>query len=287
MNQPCGIYWLSSYPKSGNTWLRIFIANLQDDRDKPIPINDIAVGGIASGRVWLDDVLGFDTADLLAEEVEILRPYVYRWSLQDPQIAYRKIHDAYTFTMEKQPLVSHEATLGAIYLLRNPLDVVLSAANHWNCAIDKAIEHMGNHNAQFSKSTTGMGDQVTQRILSWSDHVSSWVDAKNLNCLTIRYEDMLAHPQTTFTNIATFLQLPDDPQRVAKAIRYSSFQELRKQENEHGFQEAPASMQRFFRNGSSGNWRSSLTPEQVARLIHDHAAMMRRFGYLDEDNNPV
>ena len=53
-----GIYWLASYPKSGNTWFRAFLCNLQEDGEEPADINDLATGGIASARGWLDEVLG-------------------------------------------------------------------------------------------------------------------------------------------------------------------------------------------------------------------------------------
>ncbi len=82
-----GIYWLASYPKSGNTWLRSFLSNLQQDGDAPADINELATGTIASARDWLDEALGFDSADLSADEIDRLRPAVYRWSLRAPKWA--------------------------------------------------------------------------------------------------------------------------------------------------------------------------------------------------------
>ena len=106
-----GIYWLASYPKSGNTWFRAFLRNLQEDGDAPVDINELQTGNIASARGWLDEVLGFDTAELSPDEVERLRPAVYRWSAaHDDGIGYHKIHDAYIQTIDGEPLVSHEAS---------------------------------------------------------------------------------------------------------------------------------------------------------------------------------
>src|SRR5207244_8908627 len=98
-----GIYWLASYPKSGNTWFRTFLYNLQEDGDDPADINDIRTGAIASGRGWIDEVLGFDSADLTQDEIERLRPAVYRWSGSDDEIGYHKIHDAYTLLPDGEP----------------------------------------------------------------------------------------------------------------------------------------------------------------------------------------
>ncbi len=83
-----GIYWLASYPKSGNTWFRVFLRNLLEDGDKPADINEIHTGSIASGRGWLDEVLGFDTAELEPDEVDRLRPEVYRWSIRNEEVGY-------------------------------------------------------------------------------------------------------------------------------------------------------------------------------------------------------
>ena len=35
------IVWIASYPKSGNTWTRIFLANYLFDRKTPMPINQV------------------------------------------------------------------------------------------------------------------------------------------------------------------------------------------------------------------------------------------------------
>ncbi len=282
-----GIYWLASYPKSGNTWFRAFLQNLLEDGDRPVDINELATASIASARDWLDDVLGFDSADLDADELERLRPEVYRWPPRDDEIAYHKIHDAYTYTAAGEPLVSREATRGALYILRNPLDVVPSYANHNASSLDEAIACMGDYRYALCKSRKQLTKQVRHKLLSWSGHVLSWVDAPALNCHVLRYEDMLIDPVAAFTGAVRFLGLPDDPVRIEKAIRFSAFQELARQEAEKDFYERSPCAERFFRQGKSGSWRTLLKPEQVARIIADHGEVMRRFGYLDVDGRPL
>ena len=276
-----GIYWLASYPKSGNTWFRAFLRNLRQDGEAPVDINELHTGDIASARGWLDEVLGFDTADLMPAEVERLRPAVYRWALQDGHIGYHKIHDRYCFTAAGDPLVSREGTLGALYIIRNPLDVAPSVANHWHCTIDQAIARMGDPRMAMCCSRTALLPQVRQCVGSWSEHVVSWVDAPGLEVQVIRFEDMLAAPFATFTRAAAFLALPQEAGRVDKAIRFSAFRELAQQEEERGFRERPQHSERFFRRGRSGDWREQLTAQQIERIITDHAETMQRFGYLD------
>jgi hypothetical protein len=282
-----GIYWLASYPKSGNTWFRAFLHNLQEDGEEPADINDLATGGIASARGWLDEVLGFDTAELTPEEVERLRPVVYDWSSRGEETGYHKIHDAYTLTADGEPLVGRGATLGALYIVRDPRDVAPSAANHWECTLDEAIERLERPQMALARSRRGLPPQVRQRLLSWSAHVLSWVDAPGLRCEVVRYEDMKADPLATFTRAAAFLDLPHDAERVSKAIRFSSFDELSRQEADRGFRERPQHAERFFRRGTSGGWRDTLTAEQVERVVAAHGEVMRRFGYLDARGDPA
>ncbi len=281
-----GIFWLASYPKSGNTWLRAFLSNLQADSSKPADINDMASDPIASGRPWIDEVLGFDSADLTDDEVDALRPAVYRWPMQ-PQASYRKIHDAYGFTPAGEPLVSREGTLGALYVLRNPLDVAPSAAAHWQISLDEAIESMGDEDMALTTSGRGLAQQLRQRLRSWSGHVLSWVDAPGLPRLVIRYEDMLADGPATFAAAAAFLRLPDGPERIGKAIRFSEFKVLACQEIQQGFRERPPQAAAFFRQGRAGGWREQLSDAQVSRILADHSPVMRRFGYLDAHGNPA
>ena len=281
-----GIYWLASYPKSGNTWFRTFMSNLLEDGDEPVDINELHTGSIASARGWLDEVLGFDTAELDPDEVDRLRPEVYRWSLRDDEIGYHKIHDAYTCTIAGEPLVSRKATLGALYIVRNPLDVAPSYANHNHSSIDDAIKRMGEHDHALCRSRKSLPNQTRQKLLSWSEHVLSWIDEPELNCHVIRYEDMLTNPVNTFTQAARFLQLPTDPARIEKAIRFSDFKLLAAQEREKGFREKPPKTGHFFRQGKSGDWRDKLTGQQIEQVIADHADVMRRLGYLDASGNP-
>lgn len=282
-----GIYWLASYPKSGNTWFRVFLSNLLQDAMRPVAINALTGTGIASSRGWLDEVAGFDLADLDSSEVEAIRPAVYRWSLRDPEISYHKIHDAYTFSADGEPLVSREATRGALYLVRNPLDIASSAADHWHVSVDTAIDRMGNPDMCLSSKPKGLMPQVRQRLLSWSQHVLSWIDAPGLNLKVVRYEDMLQDPLATFGHAARFLQLPDDSSRLERAIQFSAFNELARQESQERFREKPLRAKRFFRRGQSGAWRTLLTPQQIKQVIADHGDVMRRFGYLDAAGNPT
>ena len=170
-----GIYWLASYPKSGNTWLRIVLANLQANQDIPVSINELPTP-IASDRALFDRIAGIESADLLPEEVERLRPQIYRHLAQrSAEPLLLKVHDAYTFLPCGDPLFPTEITLGVIYILRNPLDVAVSLAAHFDCDLDTAIGYMATDGLTLSSSLEVYRHQFPQRISSWSGHVCSWM----------------------------------------------------------------------------------------------------------------
>ena len=276
------IVWLASYPKSGNTWLRAFLANFKRDGDEPININALGVGAGASDRGLFDSALGVESSDMTEEEIECCRPDAYRYlAAQSAETLYLKIHDAYTLTSRGDPLIPADVTSGAIYVTRDPLDVAVSFAHHYSKTLEEAVERIARDTLTVSASTGRLRTQLRQRLLSWSRHVLSWLDQSAIPVHVMRYEDMSLQPIETFTAAVRFLGWAEDVDRVRRAVEFSSFEVLRQQEYSHGFKErlhGPL----FFRQGRPGAWREALTREQVARVIGDHGPVMRRLGYLSE-----
>jgi hypothetical protein len=92
---------------------------------------------------------------------------------------------------------------------------------------------------------------------------------------------MQADPEDAFTRALRHIGVPPDPERVARAVRFSSFDELRKQEETAGFVERSPNTERFFHSGRTGQWRDELAPEAVEQIRKDHGEVMREYGYLD------
>jgi hypothetical protein len=273
-----GIYWLASYPKSGNTWLRAFLATLVSD--EPADINKlIFLGGFASNRSAFDETLGIASADLSLEQQTNLRPRAYEiWAAEAERPLYCKTHDCYDLTPAGEPLFPAKVTRGAVYAVRDPRAVTVSFAHHAGRTIDAKIAIMADAAASISSSDNGLSQQLHQHLRSWSDHVESWLTAP-FPVHVVRYEDMHADPIAAFGAVARFLDLPHDPERIAAAIAATSFCRLQEQERASGFIERPRTAGVFFREGRVDGWRDALTPAQVARIEQAHGSMMRRLGY--------
>jgi aryl sulfotransferase len=273
-----GIFWLASYPKSGNTWLRAFIATLVFG--EPTDINKLGfLGGMASNRYAFDEALGIAAADLTLEQQTNLRPRAYElWAAEAARPLYCKAHDCYHLTPAGEPLFPTKATRGAVYVVRDPRAVALSLAHHTGRTLDAEIARMTDANARFSSSPNRLNLQLHQQLQTWSDHVQSWLAAP-FPVHVVRYEDMHAEPAAAFAAIARFLELPHDAERIAYAVAATSFSRLQQQERAAGFIERPRHAAAFFREGRVDGWRDALTSEQAARIVGALGAVMRQYGY--------
>ena len=275
------ITWLASYPKSGNTWLRILLTNYLNNQAVPASINALQGGPIASSRVWFDEWVGVEASLLEDALIERLRPEVYRCLVRTtPGMIYMKVHDAWRLSDQNESLFPAEVTSGVIYILRNPLDLAASLANHSGKSLTEVVANLGDPEYALARSLGGLDDQLRQRLGGWSGHVQSWVDDSGLRVLTLRYEDMLDSPQAAFAQVVRFCGLELEEGRLLRAIEFSNFNEVKRQEQIQGFRERPVKASgNFFRRGQAGGWRTELAPELAAKIFHDHGKMMRRFGY--------
>jgi hypothetical protein len=275
------LIWLASYPKSGNTWLRAFLHNLLHNAERSFDINRLTsfciIDSLAhhyahvAGR---DGEAAFDASDAAA--IARLRPTVHRlFTRASPDNRFVKTHLAFAPDHDV-PTITPDATAGAIYVLRNPLDVAVSYAHHLGASLDATIALM----AQPGYRTRASAEWVGELMGSWSEHVTSWVDAPLPRLHVVRYEDMHAQPIKTFGGIAAFLGLKPPRERLERAIRLSSFKVLQEQERRHGFAEKSTAAASFFREGRAEAWRRALDDDQVVAVVGAHRAVMERFGYL-------
>jgi hypothetical protein len=282
------IVWLASYPKSGNTWFRVFISNLLSGSQQPIDINLLNNSPIASSRLTFDEATGLASSDLTKEEIENLRPDVYRQLASEAQeLNFQKIHDAWYITASGEPLVPAGVSKAVIYFIRNPLDIAVSFAHHSGTTTEKIIRHMADHAYAFCSRDDRLHNQLEQKLFTWSEHVTSWTKLSGLPVKVLRYEDMKRDTFGTFSGALEFIGIKRSKEDIEKAIRFSDFSELKKQEAEKGFREKPPKADSFFRKGETGTWREVLTDEQVHNILSDHHEVMKEYGYLDKYNRLI
>jgi len=278
MSAPKSIVWLASYPKSGNTWTRIFLANYLWNADRPVPINQVHRFGMGDSIAKSYHMIAGRRIDVhdyrltLALRERVLAAIV----ANKADVNFVKTHnvrgDAFGVT-----LIPEKFTRSAIYIVRNPLDMLLSFARHYGQTHEQTAEAI----ARADHSNAADETTVTQFLGTWSEHVQSWSARAPYPVLTVRYEDMLAAPEQSFGAMLGHIGMPVDSARLEKAIRFSSFDEVSRQESEAGFVESSPKNDRFFARGQAGQWQTELDPKIAKRVRRDHRKVMKKFGYLE------
>lgn len=286
------VVWLASYPKSGNTWLRILLGCLSLRDGEAVDINELP-SGTASARAPLDFHMLIDSGLLTHDEIDCLRPRLHEILAGEqvfestPEagtpVRFVKTHDAYTLTPNGEPLLAgRRGAKGAILIVRDPRDIAPSLANHLEATTDAAIEFMGNADASFCGKPDRQDSQLRQKLPGWSGHVASWLEQSDIPVQVLRYEDLRNDTAGTVLKALRFSGWPVARESVEHAVALAAFDNLQAQERAAGFGEwfaRGSSGKLFFRRGEAGGWRGELTAEQVARIERAHGPMMQRLGY--------
>jgi hypothetical protein len=284
-NFPGGIVWLASYPKSGNTWLRIFLYHITRMMvGVPLEGNDLHQldrSSVYEARLFtlFEQILGKPVAMSDWREIVPIRPQVHAEIVKRARrMIFVKTHMGLTRIMNA-PTINLGVTLGAIYVVRNPLDVVLSISNHLGMTLDDAITVM----CLPGYYAPSGSEEVYEPWASWSENVESWTGKRSEIIHIIRYEDMLTNPIKVFRSVTNHLKQNPTPEQVAEAVELSSFSRLSSIEKEADFRERSAFAERFFRVGRAGQWKDKLSEDQIRRLVDANYRQMSRFGYLTEE----
>jgi hypothetical protein len=274
--------WLASYLKSGNTWVRALLAALLGAGEPDI--NQLGHGPIASGRGHFEYYTGIISSDLTNAEIASLRPSVERaFDRELTETRYRKIHDALFSGADRAPIIAPDATLGAVYIVRDPRDVAVSLAHHAGHSVARTTERMAAPTSTFEETTHGITPQVPTQVGNWSDHARGWVEQQLFPVLVVRYEDLHADPAHQLMRIARFGNIEPTGDAITAAVRAARFDRLREREEHEGFNERSGAGRTFFRRGIAGGWRDELPAGLAEQIVRDHGEMMRWFGYLGGD----
>lgn len=277
-----GILWLASFPKSGNTWLRVFIENLFRNSAEPVSINELGVVryGDMMGPLF-EKIAGKPLQEMSDAELHALREPLQKSWAQEPQTSIVKTHNA-LMMHEGRPLIYLECTAGAAYVVRNVFDVTVSYADHYRLTLDDAVEAMTS-GLQTTRTTPAA---VFQVLGTWTDHYRSWHAVENFNPLTLKYEDMVKSPMKAFGSFMRYLGVPKNPTRLKRAVKNSSFSVVSRQESQTGFRERVHQSQKFFRAGGVGGYRRVLNGDQVKRLTERHYDLLLELGYISKSGTP-
>ena len=283
------IIWIASYPKSGNTWLRAFITSLlykDTDLNSLDKLKQIHAYPLRKDFYNLVDT--FENFKEISENWEKSQSILNL----DKKIKFLKTHHILC-SINNNFFTSYKNSLGAIYIVRDPRNVITSLKHHYSLKdYDEALEFMLDKD-RFSgkldkKKNYTRETEFPTYISNWNNHYRAWKNFKK-NYLIIKYEDLMINPKNKFNEISKYLskllQIKIEDKDVKEAISKSSFQNLKNSEEKFGFEEAPTDnitneKKRFFNLGPANEWQKHL-PDDIRKKIEDtFKNEMKELNYL-------
>ena len=275
------IIWLASYPKSGNTWVRLFLDSLFNSSENfNINQNFIEQFPLRSNF--------FELTDNVNDQEEFAKHCIaaqQKLNL-DNKIKIFKTHNAlWNWKNGKYSFTNENETLGVIHIVRDPRNVVTSILNYFHKKnYQDAIEFM-------RKDRILGGDEdehgLPTIIGSWSNHYKSWKKFKK-NYLLIKYEDLIKKNKEEFFKITNYLNSLGDfkfsENNISKAIKNCEFENLSKQEDKFGFISNSDTNkklnQKFFNLGPNNDWKKILNKEYQEEIENLFGTEMKDVGYI-------
>jgi aryl sulfotransferase len=275
--------WLASYPKSGNTWVSLFLSVLMEGG--ALNINEQGFDAVISSRTIIDNLLGINSSQLPESDYLKYRSILYnKWAenFSDRNYLICKVHDA--CIREEVVLFPQFITRGVVYILRNPFDMAASLANHKTISIDNAVNQLCSNDTAMADRKTSLNNQLSQFLGTWANHVASWENIHTGNILLIKYEDLVAKGFSEFKKIVEYIGLRYSDPEIELAIAKTAFENLQQQEKAVKFCMTPE-VSHFFRSGRIGGWRNEITQKQVDRIITSNYDALLKYDYIDTSGN--
>ena len=276
------IVWLASYPKSGNTWIRSFLcAYLFLDIDKENFSFDVLRHIPSFPNKKLFNAHGLDPKNL--QEVAETWIKVQRKINLNKKINFLKTHNA-SGNYNKHYFTDKDNTLGAIYIVRDPRDVLVSYSRYIKKNIRETLKLIQSDNhIGFLEDYEGVEGEIRG---SWSQHYNSWKNFNIKETIIIKYEDLIEDPFENFLKVINYLnklfKLKVDEEKIKKCIKITNFNNLQNLEKKTGYKEkltnnleAP-----FFNTGQAKQWQKELDQKTINRIEKKFEKEMRELNYI-------
>ena len=291
------IFWISSFPKSGNTWLRLILTGIFFTEDGKIedfkllnrvPSHDILDNFNFVKNISLDDYDKiFNCKEYNEDSILAYSKYWIesqkRINLIQGNFGIFKTHNA-RVKINNHYYTDHSTSAGFIYVCRDPRDIAVSYSKHINKNIDETIDYILNGQIMEKQKTNNKMPEIT---LNWKNHYLSWKKfSTEVPNLFIKYEDMLLNPEKEIVKIIDFfidnfnIEVNNKTQKISNIISSTNFEKLKNLESEKGFLEKSENSQ-FFRKGLRNQWKEELNNEQIDKITKAFFIEMKELGYID------
>ena len=199
---------------------------------------------------------------------------------------FLKTHNALC-SIKNNSFTNKNNAKAAIYVVRDPRNVITSLSHHYNMNIEEAFNFMTDSKITLVDKKNYAS--VIQVLGDWSNNFQSWKSIKFAPLLIVKYEDLIKDTKKTFLSILNFLKnfmdIKIDENKILKTIESCSFENLSKKEEIEGFKESIYSKKKdkklkFFYLGKKNNWQNLLNPEMEQKTREAFQKEMKELGYI-------
>ena len=281
------IFWIASYPKSGNTWVRAIISTYYYSKEGVFSENLIKNIGQFPEKIHFqgfnykkDNVV--DTTKYWIKAQERIN--------KDKKIKFFKTHNCLS-SINNHNFTNRENTIAAIYIVRDPRNLITSLKNHYELNYDQALNFMTSENKFIYDYREKNDYSDFQFISSWEKNLTSWKNQDMFPIKIIKYEDLLDKTYSISESLINFInKMSNDKkginkQKLKNSINSTSFEKLKNYENKHGFSEAIKSKNfnkviPFFHLGPDNNWKKLLDMKLQKKLNTVFNKSLKSFSYI-------
>ena len=288
------IIWVTSYPKSGNTWLRSILSSLffsEDGRFDFKLLQHIKHFDRPENYSFVKEINKDDYENL--SKIKVISKYRIQAQEKlktEKEFIFFKTHSA-NASLNSNQYTNEKNSLALIYIVRDPRDIVISYSKYQNISVDRATEKITNkaiiENSGFkndNKFPSLITDKLPYIMSSWDINYNSW-NSLEVPRLFIRYEDLLNNPVSILNKIIIFfknntkIETTNLNKKIDNIIKTTNFQFLKNQEQKYGFKEATTNSD-FFRKGINNQWSEILTKKQIEKIENNFKLLMTKLNYI-------
>ncbi len=269
------IFWIASYPKSGNTWLRALISSYYYTKDGLYQENIIKkIGQFPEKRYFSD----FNhNKNIVADTSRFWIEAQKKINLSN-KIQFFKTHNAFG-SLNNNQFTDNTNSIGALYVIRDPRNVITSLKNHYELENEQALKWMLNESNYIYDVSKFDEDGYSdfQFVSSWATNYKSWMVQKKIPIKVIKYEDLLTKTYVVFKDVVEFInKTTNNPEKINKnklknSVNSTSFNKLKDKEKKNGFSEAITSKKNkkkipFFFLGPKNDWKKILDEDLKSKI---------------------
>lgn len=277
------IIWIASYPKSGNTWLRSIITSLLYTTDGIFDFKLIKkIKQFPTRNQFQDFTKNFNDINEISKFWLLAQDKI---NLTE-EIKFFKTHNL-NCAINKNSFTNKSHTLGTIYVVRDPRNLVNSIKNHYNKGNDEEAKNFLISKKILSRVPKDNEADIATLLGSWSDHYNFWTK-RNSNLLLIKYEDLILDTKKELERIIIYLKkfmtVEINPEKIKNILSTTSFDHLKNLENKGLFNEnvydSKKNKIKFFNKGPSNDWTKVLDKkiqDDIEKIFYKE---MKELGYI-------